>query len=87
MVVANNQIKDNKTYTSNAGDFDPHVDAVVQCGVHCPMARILGFTRSHWMTPSGKCLRCIALAAATWSTNSLKTQNTNKNYFQLANSG
>jgi hypothetical protein len=30
------------------------------------MKNILGFTRSHWMLPSGKCLRCIApVAAAT----------------------
>jgi hypothetical protein len=28
------------------------------------MNHIQGFTRSHWMLPSGKCLRRIALAAA-----------------------
>jgi hypothetical protein len=28
------------------------------------MEHIQGFTRSHWMPPSGKCLRRIAAAAA-----------------------
>ena len=64
MGVANNQIDNSNTYTSNAGDFDPHADAVVQCGVDRPMAHILGFTRSHWMMPLGECLRHIAPWAA-----------------------
>ena len=64
MVVANIQINDNKTYTANAGNFDPHADAAVPCRAHCPMAHIPGFTRSHWMMPLGKCLHCIALTAA-----------------------
>jgi hypothetical protein len=40
------------------------MDASVQCGVHCLMEHIPGFTRSHWMLPLGKCLRHIAPAAA-----------------------
>ena len=51
-------------YTSNAGNFDCHVDAVVQCGAHRPMELIPGFTRSHWMPPSSECLHRIATAAA-----------------------
>ena len=47
-----------------AGDFDCHTDAVVQRGVHRPIEHIQGFTRSHWMLPSGECLHRIAPAAA-----------------------
>jgi hypothetical protein len=63
-VVANNEIKYNKKSRQIAGNFDRHVDAPVQCGPHCPMEHILGFTRSHWMPPLGKCLHCIVPAAA-----------------------
>jgi len=45
-------------------DFGGHGDAAVQCGEHRPMEHIQGFTRSHWMPPSGECLRRIAPAAA-----------------------
>jgi len=45
-------------------DFDGHSDAAVRRGVHCPMEHIQGFTRSHWMPPSGECLRRIAPTAA-----------------------
>jgi hypothetical protein len=50
--------------TSIAGSFSGDADAVVQCRAHRPMNHIQGFTRSHWMLPSGKCLRRIAPAAA-----------------------
>ena len=36
------QIHDNKTYMSNAGSFDHHVDGVVQCGVHRPLDATIG---------------------------------------------
>jgi hypothetical protein len=50
--------------TKNAGSyFDGHADAAVRCGTHRPMEHIPGFTRSHWMLPSGKCLHSIAPAA------------------------
>jgi hypothetical protein len=45
-------------------DFDGHGDAAVQRGAHRPMEHIQGFTRSHWMPPSGECLRRIAPTAA-----------------------
>ena len=32
MVMANNEIDGNKKYTSNAGNFNCHADAAVQCG-------------------------------------------------------
>jgi hypothetical protein len=47
MVVANNEIKGDKKYTSNAGNFDGHADTAVRCGVHRPMERIRGFMQSH----------------------------------------
>jgi hypothetical protein len=47
MVVANNDIDGDKKYMSNAGNFDGHVDTVVQCGVHHPMDCIRGFMKSH----------------------------------------
>ena len=45
-------------------DFDGHGDAAVRREAHRPMEHIQGFTRSHWMPPSGECLRRIAPAAA-----------------------
>jgi hypothetical protein len=47
MVVVNNKIDNYEKYTSNAGDFDRHVDTVVQCGAHCPTEHIRGFMQSH----------------------------------------
>jgi hypothetical protein len=45
-------------------NFDCHGDAAVRREAHRPMEHIQGFTRSHWMPPSGECLRRIAPAAA-----------------------
>jgi hypothetical protein len=42
------------------------------------MDHIRGFTRSHWMQPSGEFLRRIALAAAMVDEFVKTTQNTNK---------
>jgi len=53
-----------KQYMSNAGDFDCHANAAVRFGAHRPMEHIPGFTRSHWMPPSGKCSHRITMAAA-----------------------
>jgi hypothetical protein len=80
-VVGDNGIDKDKKCRESAGDFDNHADAVVQCGAHCPMEHITGFTRSHWMLPSGKCLCCIAPAATMVDEYIENTQNTNKNYF------
>ena len=54
MVVGDNRIDDDKKCRESAGDFNHHADAAVRCGAHRPMEHILGFTRSHWMLPSGK---------------------------------
>ncbi len=59
MVVSNNEIDENKCRQID-DDFDGHGDAAVRRGAHSPMEHIQGFTRSHWMLPSGECLRCIA---------------------------
>jgi hypothetical protein len=64
MVVANNQINDNKKCRQIAGNFDGHTDVVVQWGLHHPIAHIQGFTQSHWMLISSKCPHCIAPVAA-----------------------
>jgi hypothetical protein len=79
-VVGDNGINDKKCRES-AGDFDHHADAAVRCGAHRPLEHILGFTRSHWMLPSGKCLCRIAPAAAMVDKYIENTQNTNINYF------
>jgi hypothetical protein len=41
-------------YTYFAGHFDGHGNAPVRNRVHYPMEEVQGFTRSHWMPPSGK---------------------------------
>ncbi len=63
MVVGNNE----STGTKNAGELMAIsiANVVVRRGAHCPIEHIQSFTRSHWMPPSGECLRRIAPAAAT----------------------
>jgi hypothetical protein len=41
-----------------------HGDAAVRCGAHCTIKHVKGFTGSHWMPPSGKCLGRNAPVAA-----------------------
>jgi len=61
---------------------DCHVDVAVQCGAHCPMEHILGFTRSHRMSPSGEeCSHHIAVAAAMVDKFGRKHKTLTKNYF------
>ena len=66
------------------GDFDGHGDAAVRRGTHRPIEHFQGFIRSHWMQPSGECLRRIAPTAAMVDEFIETTQNTNKKLF-LAN--
>jgi hypothetical protein len=47
-----------------AGNFDCHADAAVRRGAHRLIEHNQGFNLSHWMLPSGKCLRRIAPTAA-----------------------
>jgi hypothetical protein len=51
------------------------------------MEHIQGFTISHWMLPSGKCLRCIAPMAAMVGELEQNTQNTNKTQLLASNYG
>jgi hypothetical protein len=41
-------------YTWKEGHFDGRGSAPVQYRAHRPMEEVQGFTRSHWMPPSGK---------------------------------
>jgi len=51
------------------------------------MKHIRGFTRSHWMPPSGECLRRIAPVAAMVNEFVETTQNTNKTQLSASNYG
>jgi len=51
------------------------------------MKHIQGFTQSHWMPPSGKCLRRIAPAAVMVDKFVETTQNTNKTQLLASNYG
>ena len=78
------RISDNKKCRQIAGDFDCHTDAAVQHGAHCPIEHVQGFTRSHWMPPSGECLHHIAPAATMVDKFVENTLNTNKTQLYLA---
>jgi hypothetical protein len=41
-------------WTNLAGHFDGRGCAPVQYRTYCPMEKMQGFSRSHWMPPSGK---------------------------------
>ena len=81
------RIGDNIKCRQIAGDFDCHTDAAVRRGVDRPLEHVHGFTRSHWMPPSGECLRCIALAAVMVNKFVETTLNTNKTQLLLINYG
>ncbi len=78
-------IGDDKKCRQIAGNFDHHANAAVRCGAHSPMEHIHGFTRSHWMLPSGECLRHIAPVAVVVDELVENTQNTNKKLFSASN--
>ena len=73
------RIDSNKKCRQIDGDFDGHGDAAVRRGTHRPIEHIQGFIRSHWMPPSGECLRRIAPVATMVSKFVETTQNTNQN--------
>jgi hypothetical protein len=62
--VANNKINNDKKCRHISGTFNCHEDEAVQLRAHRLMEHIQGFTLSHWMPPTGECLRHIAPAAA-----------------------
>jgi hypothetical protein len=70
-----------KKFRQIDNNFDSHGDAAVRRGAHRPMKHIWGFTRSHWMQPSGKCLRRIAPAATMVDKFVETTRNINKKLF------
>jgi len=71
-----------------ASDFDCHGNASIQCGAHHLIEHIQGFAGSHWMPPSGECLRRgIAPAAAMVNEFVETTQNTNKTQLLTSNFG
>jgi hypothetical protein len=72
---------------ANAGNLNCHGDAAVRRGAHPPIKLVQGFTGSHWMPPSGKCLRHIAPAAAMVNEFVETTQNTNKTQLLASNYG
>jgi hypothetical protein len=82
--VCKKRIDENKKCRQTDGDFDCHADVAVRWGAHRSMDHIRGFTRSHWMQPSGECLRRIAPTAALVEEFVETTQNSNKKIF-LAN--
>jgi hypothetical protein len=81
------QIGDNKKCRQIDGDFDCHTDAAVQHGAHRPIEHVQGFTRSHWMPPSGECLCRIAPAATMVDEFVENTLNTTKTQLFPSNYG
>ena len=86
-VIGQNWIGNNNKCRWIAGNFDCHADAVVRRGVHRPIEHIQDFTWSHWMPPSGECLRCIAPAAAMVDGFVETTLTTNKTQLLPSNYG
>ena len=72
---------------ANRWRFDCHADAAVQRGAHRLIEHVQGFTWSHCMPPSGKCLRPIAPAAVMVDEFVEKTLNTNKTQLLPSNYG
>jgi len=86
MVVGQQRNRRDKECRQIAGHFDGHGDAAVRCYAHHPMEHIQGYTRSHWMTPFGKCLRCIAPAdAMVIKIGGKDATNTNKTHLLASN--
>jgi hypothetical protein len=81
------QIGDNKKCRRISGNFDCHAYAAVRSGAHRPIEHLQGFTRSHWMPPSGECLHHIATAADMVDEFVKATQNSNKTQLLVSNYG
>jgi hypothetical protein len=86
-VSGQQRIGNDKTCRQIPGNFDCHADAAVQCGAHLPIEHIQGVTWSHWMPPSGECLRHIAPATAMVDGFVETTLNTNKTQLLPSNYG
>ena len=81
------QIGDNKKCRQIAGDFDCHTDVAVRRGAHRLIEHNQGFTRSHWMPPSGECLCRNAPAAIMVNKFVETTLKTNKTKLLPSNYG
>jgi hypothetical protein len=79
--VCKKRIDDKEECRRISGNFDWNAGEAVWCGAHRSMDHIWGFTRSHWMPPSGECLRRIAPVAARVNEFVETTQNTIKKLF------
>ena len=86
-VSGQQQIGNNKKCRRIAGNFNCHADAAVQRRAHRLIEHIQGFTRSHWMPPSGECLHRIVPAAAMVDGFVETTLNTNKTQLLASNYG
>jgi hypothetical protein len=64
--------------TLSAIRFNGHGNPPVQYEAHCPMQHVQGYSRSHWMPPSGNYLLRIAPAAARVKTNKTTTKKCTK---------
>ena len=80
MVMGNNKSATKTNAGESSGIFDCHTDVAVRCGAHCPIPieHVQGISWSHWMPPSGECLRHIAPAAVMVDEFVETTLNTNK---------
>jgi hypothetical protein len=68
-VSGGQRIDGNKTCRRINGNFDCHGDAAVRREAHRPMEHIQGFTRSHWMPPSGNSyVKCLSDARSVFET-------------------
>jgi len=79
---------DGKKMQANRWRFQlPYGCGEVQHGVHLLIEHVQGFTRSHWMPPSGECLRRFAPAAVIVDEFVETTQNTDKTQLLPSNYG
>jgi hypothetical protein len=66
--------------TSVAAHFEGLADAPVRYEAHLLIQHVQGYTKSHWMLPSGNYLICIAPSAARATANKI----TMKTYFYFS---
>ncbi len=85
--MGNNKSATTIKMQANRWQFRLHTDAAVQRSLHHLLEHVHGFTRSHWMPPSGECLRHIATAAVMVDKFVETTQNTNKTQLLPSNYG
>ena len=85
--MGDNEIGDDKNEGKLLAISIANGNAAVRRGAHRPIEHVQSFTGSHWMPPSGKCLRRIAPAVAMVNEFVETTQNTNKTQLLASNYG